>query len=158
MPIVSPLSPACVALAFMLPGIVLAGRAVARWLVGERSALALSPAISLALWLLPVHLLALARESFSFGLVAGTISVGMIGFLYTVVKFKTRSAHVSSHRSVTRRGLWLAALATALIVPMTIGWCLHDEVIFLGHMSIPAQMHNDVYPPRYLGLPQVSLR
>ena len=49
--------------------------------------------------------------------------------------------------------------ATALLLaPAALRYWFHDELPFVGHMSIAAEMQNGVYPPRHLALPDVPLR
>ncbi len=51
-----------------------------------------------------------------------------------------------------------AALATAIIAPMSLRWCFHDEQLFTGHIGVVAQIQNDHYPPRHMTFPDLEYR
>ena len=155
----SPLS-ALTVLVLCMPGVFLAGRAVARWLGGAvdvRSVVA--PGLSVAMWLLAVHIIGLVTHSFRRAFIAGTVGVAAFGVGSWIVQRRSRGVYFASAKPRIPRSYWVGALAaTGLMAPMFITWCMHDEVIFVGHLSIPSQILNDIYPPRYTSMPAVLLR
>lgn len=147
-------------LVLSLPGVFLAGRAMSRWLGGSTDVRSVvGPSLTVSIWLLAIHVVGLATRSFRIGFVLGTSAVALVGFGLWV---RERRLHFS--RSVggpfrIRRSDWIGALlCMCFVAPMAVEWCMHDEVLFVGHLSIPAQMHNDIYPPRYASMPSILLR
>lgn len=161
MQVTSPLPVPLVALTLALPGVYLAGRSLARWMDGNRTTSAvLTPAAAISLWLLAIHLVARATSSFLQGLVAGTLLVSAGGH---VAAWRRRRAGEDERRDGQEPPripaiAWLgAASVMALLAPTALGWAIHDENLLIGHMSIPAMLHNDVYPPREINFPSIEL-
>lgn len=181
----SPPTPlAFVLLVLLLPGVWLAGSAIARRLTQDhRLARLLSPALGLALWLLAVHIASLAARSFWIGLPVGTVLVATAGGIAWRLLAQASPA-IEAKPSATSKGArraskpehpssrtqkkyrptipWTmvlsAFLATAYLAPTALGWWFHDEVPVTGHLSMTSQIQNGIYPPRHLSFPELELR
>jgi len=137
------------------PAIYLTGLATARRLVDADLTRVLAPVLALSIWLIAIHILALATASFFSGLTLGTL-VTACAYPFIVSSNYTLSKTQQSRRSYFVR-LAVVMLATLPVVWMAIGWNFHDEIILTGHRSIPAQILNDIYPPRHLSFPAQEL-
>src|SRR5262245_22962559 len=81
-PVPLPISPIAALLLGMLPGILACGWVVARWATKLRvSAMLLSPAIALALWVELAHLVGYLTHSFAAGMWTSTLLVGGAGWI-----------------------------------------------------------------------------
>jgi hypothetical protein len=156
----NPLPRACSLLLLALPGVWAAGR----WLSGRiftdpRLSLALAPGLGVAAWLLAVHVSALVTGSLVVGLFAGTALVALGGALAWARARAGAPAAPGGERRPRSWGLILStAAATALVAPAALGWAFHDELFLTGHMSIVAQLQNDLYPPVNMTFPEVDLQ
>ena len=139
-----------------LPGIGFAAYALNDALfLRETRPLCTIPAIGIVLALLPTHLLALAFASLSAGLAVAWSVIGIAGYAWiTRHRREFRSAVSHSHAGLQRK-LWITALATLPIVPLTIFLNYSDEAY---HHAIIAHLQNGIYPPRYLYEPSLPLR
>lgn len=155
----SPLPVAFALLSLALPLIWLAGRALAATMGGARSARAVvAPALGLSLWLLAIHASGRLARSFSVGLVVGTLVVAL-GGLVAALRARGRGVADPGPGAPLSRWCWLGAVVAAgVMAPAALRWALHDELTTTGHMSIPAQLQNDTYPPRHLTFPSFELR
>jgi hypothetical protein len=142
-------------LCLALPGVWLAGREAAAWLSTARLLReALAPVLALAFWLLAVHAAGLASQSFSVGLVIGTLGVAAAG----VAAWRRGGAPPPVGRGLGA-GAWIAIALSALPVAwIAFGWAFHDEDLITGHMSIASELGNGVYPPRHLTFADLPLR
>jgi hypothetical protein len=114
----------------------------------------LGPAAALAMWLLGIHAVGLVSHSFYAGLVAGTILPAAVG-AWSIRH--TPEAESTGHR--TSRWIWVGmAAAVAVLAGPELHYSKHDECLIVGHLSIPAEMQNGVYPPRHLAFPKFELR
>ncbi len=141
-------------LALLLPLVWRAGLALVRHATGDvRLSRFLAPGVALVMWLLGVHVAGLLTHSFYAGLALGTIVPAALGLA------SLRRA-LPADPSADRTLWWMwpsAAMAVALMVGPT-SWNKHDECLVVGHLSIPAEMLNGVYPPRHLTFPNYEIR
>jgi hypothetical protein len=162
MEVPNPLPSALVLLALALPLVWLAGSSIARRAhVSAPVRALLTPALAVSAWLLAIHVAGKLTASFTRGLCAGTLVVSLAGaasWLRARASVeRDRIASAPPARLPLR--MWLgAALGTAVVAPVALRWAFHDEVFPLGHMSIAAQIQNDVYPPRFIAFPGIELR
>lgn len=118
---------------------------------------ALTPVLAIALWLLAVHAAGLVTRSFVAGLRIGTLTVALFG----AAAWARRSVTPASPGHGPGLGafaLVLVGLTTVPVAWMAFNWAFHDEDLYTGHMSIAAEMQNDVYPPRHLTFPDLALQ
>ena len=143
-----------VPLVLLLPLVWRAGLALVRLATGDlRLARFLAPGVGLAIWLLCIHGTGLLTHSFYVGLIVGTLVPAAFGLASLRRKLP---AEASAER--TPWWLWPAmAMAVALMRGATL-WGKHDECLLVGHLSIPAEMLNGVYPPRHLTFPNYEVR
>ncbi len=159
MPVELPLPRSLALLVLAVPGIGIAGHELAAWLTRRRLLRgALTPLFAIVLWLLAVQVAALLSRSFVTGLRIGTLAVAVAGPAARLGRQK-----IALPTSGVGRGLGLGALllmaATAVpIARMAFGWAFHDEDLITGHMSLVAEMQNDIYPPRHLTFAAEPLR
>jgi hypothetical protein len=160
MEVPTPLPSALVFLALALPGVWLAGGSLARRAnVSAQVRALLTPALAVAAWLLAVHVAGRLTASFTRGLCAGTLVVALAGVAAWLRGRASGDRAAAAPPARLPLRMWLGAgLATAVVVPVALRWAIHDEVLPLGHMSIAAQIQNDVYPPRFIAFPDVELR
>jgi hypothetical protein len=147
-----------VPLVLLLPLVWRAGLALVRLATGDaRLARFLAPGVALSLWLLGVHAAGLLTHSFYVGLYVGTALPAALGVAsFWLDRPIDRSAEAHTER--TPWWMWpCAAGAVALMFGPTL-WNKHDECMILGHLSIPAEMLDGVYPPRHLTFPAYELR
>ncbi|MFO0617592.1 MAG: hypothetical protein U0414_33670 [Polyangiaceae bacterium] len=154
-----PVSPALMLLWLALPGVWLAGRAIAREISRDRAVLAVLPiGLALALLVFAVHVASLLAGSLLVGLPVGTILVAAAG-LAAELSARRRGRRVELEGEAPSRGMWMSAIASlALVVPMALRFHFHDEVLLTGHMSIASELENGVYPPRHLSFADFPLR
>jgi len=113
----------------------------------------LAPGVALAMWLLAIHACGLVAHSFWVGLYAGTAVLAGIG----AWSLRSRvDCELESPR--TSRWIWPAMLLAAATLVGPVLSSKHDECLIVGHVSIPAEMLNGVYPPRHLTFPAYELR
>jgi hypothetical protein len=144
-----------VPLVVLLPLVGRAGLALARAATGdERLARFLAPAAALAAWVLGIHVVGLATHSFYAGLFAGTLLPAALGaWLWRAPPAPAAPGERTS------AWLWVGMLAAvAVMVGPEIYYSKHDECLVTGHVSLPAEMQNGVYPPRHLAFPSYELR
>jgi hypothetical protein len=153
-----PLPTNLVILTLLLPGIAVAGHELGAWLTQKRLLRhALTPVLALALWLLSVHAAALVTRSFVAGLRVGTLAVALAGLASRVHRGRA-SRGASEGPGLGPAAMALVALSTIPVAWMAFNWAFHDEDLYTGHMSISAEIQNDVYPPRHLTFPDLPLR
>ena len=146
----NPLPLALLLLHLALPGVWLAGRALARKAAPDRVLAAyLTPGLALALWILGVHIASLVTRSFVKGLAVGTLAPSALG---VAVAIATRRSH--SKRMPARSPsawMWVLGLGASLgiVAQMAFAGAFHDDLSITGHMSNMAQMQNGTYPPRF---------
>jgi hypothetical protein len=150
----NPLPLACVALGLAVPPMWLGARRIAASLSEDDDvAAALAPGLALAVWLLAVHVIALAFRAFVPGLVGGTLIAAALGAL---ADHRLPPPPPRAHRGILER---IAPLLAALaIAPMALGWAFHDELLTTGHWALVSEMQNGVYPPRQTTFPELELR
>lgn len=159
MDIANPVSPFAALLVLALPGVWLAGRAVA-WLVLEDrwSARLAVPGMSIALWILGLHIAGLLSGSFHVAIWVGTLAVAAGGTTGLLLVHRGR---ITPPDDGWQPSGWMwagAAIAMVVIAPITFGWAFHDELLLDGHMSMSAAIQNGGYPPRSLSFPVYDLR
>jgi hypothetical protein len=139
----------------LLPLVWRAGLALARAATGdERLSRFLAPGVALALWLLGIHALGLITHSFYAGLLTGTVLPAAFGLASMRLRVP-----VGDRTEPTSRWMWLGMIiAAALLVGPEFNYSKHDECLITGHLSIPAEMQNGIYPPRHLTFPNYELR
>jgi hypothetical protein len=116
----------------------------------------LSPGVALAGWLLAIHVAALVAHSFGVGLFAGTLLLAAAGVASWRVPLRGSDSEPAER---TSRWMWLGAiLAAALVLAPEFWWTKHDECLLTGHLSIPAEIQNGIYPPRHITFPVHELR
>jgi hypothetical protein len=144
-----------VPLLVLLPLVWRAGLALARLATEDvRLSRFLAPGVGLALLLLGVHVVGLATGSFYVGLYAGTIGAGALG----AASLRKRLPGEGSHE-LTPWWIWIGmGLAAALLLGPVLYTTKHDECVITGHVSIPSEMQNGIYPPRHLAFPLYELR
>jgi hypothetical protein len=154
-----PFSPALALLLLALPGAWLLGRGLAHAISRDRAArTVLAAGLALALWLLAVHVASLALHSLRKGLPAGTLILAALGIVAEIVRRRRGPLDRGDGRGAAA-WMWITmALATAVMAPLALGFHFHDEVLLTGHLSIPAEMQNGIYPPRHLTFPDTPLR
>ena len=113
----------------------------------------LAPGVALATWLLAIHACGLVARSFWVGLYAGTAVLAAIGAWS--LRTRVPCEHESPRAS---RWIWPAMLLAAATLVGPVLFSKHDECLVVGHVSIPAEMLNGVYPPRHLTFPAYELR
>jgi hypothetical protein len=151
-----PIPAALSLLVLALPGVFATGLSAARRVTGDRAlALALAPALALAAWLSAVHAVGLATRSFVVGLLLGTLATAVAAPLLPGRPVET-APRPADPRAWRRRLLLIVAVALP-VAWMAFGWDFHDEDLLTGHLSIPAAIQNDVYPPRHLSFAAVEL-
>ena len=151
-----PLSPAFSLLIPALAGLWLAGRWLARRATDDRPlALWLAPGLAVALWILSVHAVGLALQAFAPALWVGTLLPALAGLATRLL-----SSNPPPEGGLRpSRWIWVGILfAVAALTPMVLRWPIHDSCIVTGHMSIPLQIQNGIYPPRHLSFPRYELR
>jgi hypothetical protein len=110
----------------------------------------LAPCAVLATWLLAIHAIGLAAHSFYAGLYGATILLAVLG---------ARSSRAPLPAARTGRWMLAGALVAVLVlVGPEIYYSKHDECLLTGHVSIPAEIQNGVYPPHHLTFPNYELR
>jgi hypothetical protein len=140
-----------------LPFVYACGSALARAAVADRPAdytvsRWLAPGVTVAAWLVALHVVGIVTGSFHIALFGATILLALVGAL---AWFRRAPSETTSEP----RALWIgAALATLAVAPLAFGWAFHDELFFTGHMSIAATIENGAYPPRHLTFPVFELR
>jgi hypothetical protein len=112
-----------------------------------------APGVSLALWLLAIHASGLATHSFYVALYLGTVGVAAFGLW----SFR-RTLPVERSAERATKWMWLGALVAACALVGPVLWSKHDECLIVGHVSIPTEMENGIYPPRHLTFPNYELR
>lgn len=156
MQIDSPLPPALIASSLFLPGLAWLGWYGVRSIserASERFVFAIG--FSLAVWLLAVHVTALAIRRFDAGLALGTILPGVAGYVARM-RFRADGARGPL---VERSHVVTAGALTLLILPAVLRWDFHDMIANYGtHFSFANQIANNVYPPRDLVFPEEPLR
>jgi hypothetical protein len=145
-------------LLFLLPLVWRAGLRLVRAATGdERLSRFLAPAAALAMWLLGVHAAGLWSHSFYVGLTVGTLLPAAFG----VGPLRARGAPSPAPAPSGRTSVWIwvgMLAAVALLVGPELYYSKHDECLLTGHVSIPAEIQNGVYPPRHLTFPAYELR
>lgn len=177
----NPLPTGYVLLLLATPGVLLFGSWATRRASDDRTVQWITaPMVGIATWLLLVHATGRSWGSFGSGLVLGSLPLSALGWALflrdrgragagTAIPPAASEDVLASPPTLGRPGsregrrtavaMGVSALfAMALIAPMTLGWAFHDELPFTGHMSIVAQLQNDVYPPRHLTFPELELR
>ena len=154
-----PLPRALALLGLALPAVLLTGRDIACGLTPQRSLRApLTPVLALALWLVSVHTAGLLTHSFIRGLTVGTLGVALADPAVRLARRAAPARHGGSMgRGAGPLALLVIALVTLPIIRMAFGWGFHDEDLITGHLSIGAQIDNDIYPPRHLTFASVPL-
>jgi hypothetical protein len=143
-------------LAFALPGVLFTGFVAARRVTRDRGLLvALAPTIALATWLLAVHGLGLATHSFVRALTLGTLGVAALGPFVRDRRLEPSAGSFDNRPLLLRAAV--VVLVTLPVARIAFGWQFHDEDLFTGHMSIPAEIENGIYPPRHLTFAHVEL-
>ena len=113
------------------------------------------PAIAVAAWMLPVHVLGLVTHSFTYGLGRGTFVAGLAG---AALVWSNRGRRFEATPPLPL-SLWIPAIgATLLLAPAALRWSFHDELWNAGHQAIAAQIQNGIYPPRHGVFPAYVLR
>ena len=155
MTIANPAPLGLVLLNLTLPGIALAGAALARRATEEPiSRRLLGPALGVGATVVAVEGFGRATGSFHAGLAIGMTAVGLIGIL-----LRLRDRPARGPDGVAWRPMAVgAAMATAMLAPAAILWSFHDELIYQGHMAISSQLLNGGYPPRAPTFPEFELR
>ncbi len=146
-----------VPLVLLLPLLWRAGRALVQLATRDvRLSLVTAPGVALALWLLAIHASGLLAHSFYVGLYAGTVGVAALG-LWSLRRTLPAEppARGESHTSTW---MWLGSLVAACALVGPVMWSKHDECLIVGHVSIPTEMENGIYPPRHLTFPNYELR
>jgi hypothetical protein len=142
-------------LAVLLPLVVRAAY-VFVWLATRDARLSrfAAPGVALATWLLGIHAVGRVTHSFYAGLVSGTLVLAVAGLASLRVRVPPRSADEPSSRWI-----WVGmALVAPLVLAPEFWWSKHDECLLTGHISIPAEIQNGIYPPRHLTFPAFELR
>jgi hypothetical protein len=143
-------------LALALPAVLFTGLVAARRVTRDAALLmVLAPTLALAIWLLTVHGIGLATRSFVVALTLGTLLVAGLGPLLRDRREGPSESPVD-RRAVLERAAVILLVALP-VVRIAFGWQFHDEDLLTGHMSIPAEIENDIYPPRHLTFAQVEL-
>lgn len=159
MDVTNPVSPFVALLVLALPGVWLAGRTLTWIVIEDRwSARLAVPGMSLALWVLALHVAGLLSGSFHVAIWAGTVAVAAGGF--AGLHF-ARRGRITPPADGWQPSHWMwvgAVIAMAVIAPVTFGWAFHDELFLDGHMSMTAAIQNGGYPPRSLSFPATDLR
>ena len=137
----------------VLPFVYACGSALSRAAVADRSLSRwLAPGVTVAAWLVALHVVGIVTGSFHVALFGATILLALVGAL---AWFRRAPSEGASEP----RAMWIgAALATLVVAPLAFGWAFHDELFFTGHMSIAATIENGAYPPRHLTFPVFELR
>lgn len=158
-PVELPTPRAAQLLVLALPGVLLAGWVIARFITKKRVLAAiLAPGLALALYIEATHLIAFASRSFTVGLFVSTLGCALVGYVGVT---KVRPTRAMLRRLFSRRMLWLwlgAAVTTALIAPVVLQAAFHDEVGPVGHLANISTIQNGHYPPRDLIFPRVQLK
>jgi hypothetical protein len=143
-----------VPLLLLLPLVWRAGLAAARLATRDvQLSRFLAPAAALAVWLLGIHVAGLLSGSFYVGLYAGTIVAAGLG---AASLWKTLPEDSNEGPSWW---IWIGmAAAVAVLLGPVLYTSKHDECLITGHVSIPAEMQNGIYPPRHLTFPNYELR
>jgi hypothetical protein len=138
-----------------MPGVYSAGTWISLWAVRERNlARLLAPGVAISLWMLSIHLTALASGSFWIGLFGGTLWV--VALPYALQRPEPPDVVDGPELG---KGVWIAAgLAVLAMLGTELRLMAHDEYLITGHLSIPEEMLNGFYPPRHLAFPQFELR
>ena len=145
---------AAVPLCLLLPLLWRAGLALVRLATSDvLLARVLAPGVALAMWLLATHAFGLVAHSFYLGLYAGTAVPAALGLWSLRRKLP---AELSTER--TTPWMWLGALVSVGLLVGPVLWSKHDECLLVGHVSIPNEIENGVYPPRHLTFPNYELR
>lgn len=119
----------------------------------------LAPGLGLAALLAPLHGLAYATGSLNLALPVVMVGVGSAGWVLWLAGRSRAGQQAAAAAPAGSRWRWpLALLLVLLIAPAALGWAFHDELFFTGHMSITAELQNNIYPPRHLTFPQFELR
>jgi hypothetical protein len=152
-----PFPRALASLLVALPGVWLLARALAHAVTRDRGLRVVLPiGLGLGLWLSAVHAASLASGSLAVGLPAATLTLAAMGAL---AERRRRTREAPSTGQSPPAAMWISMAATAaLVAPAALRFWFHDELPFIGHMSIAAEMQNGIYPPRHLALPDVPLR
>jgi hypothetical protein len=117
----------------------------------------LSPGVALAGWLLAIHVAGLVARSFGVGLFVGTLLLAAAGLASLRVRSPGGAGSEPAQR--TSRWMWLGVLLVApLVLAPELWWSKHDECLLTGHLSIPAEIQNGIYPPRHITFPVHELR
>jgi len=161
---------AAVPLLSLLPLVWRAGLGLARRATrDERLARFLAPGAALALWAVAVHAIGLARHSFYLGLFLGTLLCAGLG-LWSYLRKETPIPQTPSPPAGERAGvrgplrrtspwMWVGmAAATLVLLGPELRYSEHDECLNSGHISIPLEMQNGVYPPRNLTFSNYEIR
>ena len=149
-----------VPLLVLVPFVARAGLGLAREATGdERLSRLLAPALALAAWLAAVHTTGLVTHSFYAGLGLGTAIVAASGIALSRRGKPVGPGLGASDASAPALWMWAGALAAmAILAGPEILYAKHDECLIVGHLSLPAEMLNGVYPPRHLAFPNFELR
>ncbi|MGH7435415.1 MAG: hypothetical protein ACRENE_07050, partial [Polyangiaceae bacterium] len=152
-----------VPLLVLMPFVARAGLGLAREATSdERLSRVLAPALALAAWLVAVHTTGLVTHSFYAGLGVGTAIVAASSVaLARRGKPAAAIAGPGASEVASAPALWMwagAAAAMAILAGPEIFYAKHDECLIVGHLSLPAEMLNGVYPPRHLAFPSFELR
>lgn len=153
----NPLPLACIALVLALPGVFFAGLPIARRAVRDvRSRAVILPGLGLCLWIVLVELVARVTHSFVAGFVAGTLSLGLVGYAALLAEIRGGRAR----RTCRFPPLALVAVAlvgVGVVVPATL-LNFHDELTVAGHWVTIGQLQNGHFPPRFPTFPEFELR
>lgn len=110
--------------------------------------------LALAMWGIPIHMIAYLSGSIVVGLLVATPAVAALG-LFLPSRFAAPPALLCHAPS---RWVWLtAALTTALAGRIAVAYNFHDEHHVTGHLAIVAAIGNGYYPPPNLTFPQFEL-
>jgi len=139
-------------------GFTLAARATGGS-ANRRLALLLAPGCAGAAWLFAIHCIGLATHSFYVGLFAGTSALAGLGaWSWYRTDLETPDPSLPRRRGVAA-WKWIALLlAIAAIAGPEVRWSEHDECLVTGHVSLPLEIQNGIYPPRYSSFPQFEVR
>ena len=146
---------AAVPLLLLLPLIWQAGDGLARRALKDaRYAGYLAPGLGFSAWLLSIHVLGLVTHSFYVGLFGGSVLIAACGGAFLWLDAPEGLERV-------RPPIWLwvgMALMVLLLLAPEWSYSIHDEDLVVGHLSMPAEIQNGIYPPRHLAFPQFELR
>jgi hypothetical protein len=148
-----------VPLLVLLPLVWRAGLALARLATRDvQLSRFIAPGAALALWLFGVHFAGLVSGSFYTGLYAGTIFAAALGAA-SLRKTLPADSEGGEAGDLPSWWIWIGmGAAVAVLLGPVLYTSKHDECLITGHVSIPAEMQNGIYPPRHLTFPRYELR